>query len=61
MLRSFSVSENSIFRNLARRSSVILGCEVANHVLEHLIGASVTDSSVEFSVPTYSTKENNII
>ena len=29
-------SENSIFRNLPRRSSVILGCEVANHVLAHL-------------------------
>ena len=47
-------SENSIFRNLPRRS-VILGCEVANHVLAHLTGASVKDSSVEFSVPTYST------
>ena len=54
------VSENSIFRNLPR-SSVILGCEVANHVFAHLTGASVKDSSVEFSVPTYSTKENNII
>ena len=59
MLRSFTqnfinVSENSIFRNLPY-------CEVANHVLAHLTGASVKDSSVEFSVPTYSTKENNII
>ena len=64
MLRSFTQSvssENSIFRNLPRRSSVILGCEVVNHVLAHLTGASVKDSSVEFSVPTYSTKENNII
>ena len=51
------LSENSIFRNLPR-SSVIVGCEVANHVLAHLTGASVKDSSVEFSVPTYSTKEN---
>ena len=37
------VSGNSIFRNLPR-SSVILGCEVANHVLTHLTGASVKDS-----------------
>ena len=42
-------SENSIFRNLPRRSSGILGCEVVNHVLAHLTGVSVKDSSAEFS------------
>ena len=55
------VSDNIIFKNLSRRSSVLLGCELANHVLAHLTGSNVKESSVEFHKPAFSTKEVNII
>lgn len=55
------VSDNLIFKNLSKRSSVLLGCEVANHVLAHLTGSVVKESSVELSSPSYTSKENNII
>ena len=57
-----SVSEVVAFRNLSRRSSVILGFEVANHVLAHLTGSNVNESTVDFTPPIkFSHKEQNII
>ena len=50
-----------VFKNLSPRSSVLLGCEVANHVLAHLTGSKVKDSLVEFPTPSYSIKEMTII
>ena len=55
------VSEEVVFKNLSPRSSVLLGCEVANHVLAHLTGSKVKDSLVEFPTPSYSIKEIAII
>ena len=55
------MSEEVVFKNLSPRSSVLLGCEVANHVLAHLTGSKVKDSLVEFPTPSYSIKEITII
>ena len=57
------VTEEEIaFKNISRRSSVILGFEVANHVLAHLTGSTIKESNVDFSVAAnFSKKENNII
>ncbi|XP_057291775.1 uncharacterized protein LOC130614365 [Hydractinia symbiolongicarpus] len=44
-----SVSENIVFRNLSNRSSILLGFEVANHVLAHLTNSTVKENTVEFS------------
>lgn len=57
-----SVSENIVFRNLSNRSSILLGFEVANHVLAHLTNSTVKENTVEFSSHVnFSPKERNII
>ena len=54
--------EEIAFKNISRRSSVILGFEVANHVLAHLTGSTIKETNVDFSVAAnFSRKENNII
>ena len=54
--------EEIAFKNMSRRTSVILGFEVANHVLGHLTGSTIKESNVDFSVAAnFSKKENNII
>ena len=55
------VSDDVIFKNLSRRSSVLLGCELANNVLAHLTNSSVKENVVEFKTPVYSQKEMSII
>ena len=57
-----SVSDDIVFKNLTKRPSVILGFEVANHVLAHLTKSKVKENVVEFSktVP-FTPKEQNII
>ena len=46
----------------SRRSSVILGFEVANHVLARLIGSTVKESTVDFTQQVnFTSKEENII
>ena len=53
--------EEITFKNISRRSSVILGFEVANHVLAHLTGSTIKESNVDFYVAAnFSKKENNI-
>ena len=54
-------SKIKIFPNLSKRSSVILGCEVANLVLAHLSNTDVKDNYVDFTVNTFTKKENSII
>ena len=57
-----SVSEVIVFKILSRRSSVILGFEVANHVLAHLAGSTVKESTVDFTRQvSFTSKEENII
>ena len=54
--------EEIAFKNISRRSSVILGFEVANHVLAHLTGSTIKEGNLDFSVAAnFSKKENNII
>eukprot|EP00794_Sanderia_malayensis_P002370 gene2370-2731_t len=55
-------SEEIVLKNLSRRGSIILGFEMANHVLAHLTGAIVKEGDVAFSHPiSFSSKEVNII
>ena len=55
-------SEEIVFKNLSRKGSVILGSEIANHVLAHLTGAIVNEGNVAFSRPvSFSSKEVSII
>ena len=55
-------SEEIVFKNLSRKGSVILGFEMANHVLAHLTGATVNEGNIAFSHPVaFSSKEVNII
>eukprot|EP00795_Rhopilema_esculentum_P012563 gene12563-3259_t len=55
-------SDEAVFKNLSHWGSVILGFEVANHVLSHLAGAIVKEGNVGSSqhVP-FSVKEVNLI
>ena len=56
-----SVSEVIMFKK-SRRISVILGFEVENHVLAHLTGSTVKESTVEFTQQVnFTSKEENII
>ena len=55
------VSDDIIFKKLTRRSSVLLGCELTNHVLAHLTNSTVKENIVEFETPTYSKKDCSII
>ncbi len=58
----FVSSEVIVFKNLSRRGSIILGFEIANHVLAHLTGATVKEGNVAFSRPVaFSPKEVNLI
>lgn len=55
-------SDDIVFKNLSRRSSVILGFEVANHVLAHLTDSAAKENTVDFSSQiSFSDKERNII
>lgn len=54
-------ADEVIFQKLSRKCSVLLGCEVANHVLAHITGSIVKENTVEFPKPCYSAKEINII
>ena len=55
-------SEEVVFKNLSRKGSVILGFEMANHVLAHLTDATVNEGNIAFSHPvSFSSKEVNII
>ena len=55
------VSYNLVFKIFPRGVLFYFGCEVANHVLAHLTGSLVKESSVEFLSPSYTSKEENII
>ena len=55
-------SEETVFKDLSHRGSVILGFEVANHVLSHLAGAIVKEGIVGSSQPLpFSAKVVNLI
>ena len=55
------VSDDVIFKILSKWSSVLLGCEVTNHVLAHLTNSKVKENIVEFEIPVYSKKESSIV
>jgi len=56
------VSDDIIFKNMSKRPSVILGFEVANHVLAHLTKSNVKENVVELSkIIKFTPKEKNII
>ena len=48
--------DDIVFKNLSRRTSRILGFEVANYVVAHLTGSVVKESSVDKSDISYSPK-----
>ena len=55
-------SEEIVSKNLSQKGSVILGFEMANHVLAHLTGATVNEGNVAFSCPvSFSSRDVNII
>ena len=53
--------EEIAFKNISRRSSVILGFEVANHVLAHLTGSTIKESNVDFSVAANFSKKTKTL
>ena len=55
------VSNDVIFKILSTWSSVLLDCEVTNHVLAHLTNSKVKENIVEFEIPVYSKKESSIV
>ena len=57
-----AVSAETIFKNLTKRSSILLGFEVANRVLSHLTCSAIKESSVDLvSDILFTKKELNII
>ena len=53
---------NRVFKNLTKRSSILLGFEVANRVLSHLTCSAIKESSVDLVSDIFFTKkELNII
>ena len=54
-------SEETVFKNLSHRGSVILGFEVANHVLSNLAGAIVKEGNVGSSQSVPFSAKGNLI
>lgn len=57
------VSQENVFGNLSRNCSLLLGFEVANHVLAHLSNSSYKEDTVDFKADSilFSKKEKSII
>lgn len=55
------VSSNDVFPGLANECKLLLGFELANHVLAHLTGGTVTNEVVDFSQTEVDEKQKAII